>query len=176
MFGLLPPIGLEIPCSMHAVDVPLRVEGLGVVTLTFKGGIKVRVEANLPGGLGGIKLRVIGYEMTADSPVLGRVTLCQADTEVTPLSLLELVKSLPPTFRNTIFLDVTLTFEKPPAGVPRVLSNPKTMALVNENLPMFPPQGSVYQLQAPVDFAPPDAPTRVLAQLQAFPATVSHNP
>src|ERR1700742_3278751 len=45
--GLLPPIGLEIPCSCYAVNVPLMVNVLGVITLDFKGGIKVRVEANL---------------------------------------------------------------------------------------------------------------------------------
>ncbi|MGK3983092.1 hypothetical protein WME99_08630 [Sorangium sp. So ce136] len=39
--------------------------------------------------LGGIKLKVIYHEWTADSPVLGRVTIRLADVDTTPLSLLE---------------------------------------------------------------------------------------
>jgi hypothetical protein len=177
LLGLLPPIGLEIPCSCYAVNVPLQVNVLGLVTLDFKGGIKVRVEANLAGGLGGVKLKVIGHEVSADSPVLGKVTISQADVEVTPLSLLELVKNLPPTFRQTMFLDFTVTIERPPGGgPPLVLSNTKTAKLLNDHLTVFPPQGSVYQLQEPVDLAPVGAPTQVVAQLLQFPVTVSHNP
>jgi hypothetical protein len=57
-----------------------------------------------------------------------------------------------------------------------VLSTTKTAALINPNLTRFPPQGDVYQLQAPVDLAPVDAPDQVVAQLQQFPVTVTHNP
>ncbi|HEU4324594.1 MAG TPA: hypothetical protein VFS21_15735 [Roseiflexaceae bacterium] len=157
--------------------MPLRVDVLGIITLDFKGGIKVRVEANLAGGLGGVKLKVIGHEVSADSPVLGMVTISQADVEVTPLSLLELVKNLPPTFRQTMFLDFTVTIERPPGGdPPLVLSNTKTARLLNDNLTVFPPQGAVYQLQEPVDLAPVGAPNRVVATLLQFPVTVSHNP
>lgn len=177
MTGMLPPIGLEIPCSCYAVNVPLQVNVLGLVTLDFKGGIKVRIEANLAGGLGGVKLKVIGHEVSADSPVLGKVTISQADIDVTPLSLLELVRNLPPTFKQTMFLDFKVTVEKPPGGgPPLVLSNTRTAQLVNDKLTVFPPQGAVYQLQQPVDLAPVGNPTQVVATLQQFPVTVSHNP
>ena len=175
--GLLPPIGLEIPCSCYAVNVPLQVNVLGVITLDFKGGIKVRVEANISDGLGGVKLKVIGHEVSADSPVLGKVTISQADIDTTPLSLLEVLSTLPPSFRQTMFLDFTVTIEKPPGGGgPLVLSNATPAVLVNDNLTVFPPQGSVYQLQQPVDLAPVGAPTQVVAQLLQFPVTVTHNP
>jgi hypothetical protein len=175
--GLIPPIGLEIPCSCYAVNVPLQVNVLGLVQLDFKGGIRVRVEANLGAGLGGVKLKVIGHEVSADSPILGKVTISQADIDVTPLSLLEVVRTLPPTFKQTMFLDFTVTVEKPPGGgPPLVLSNTKTATLLNDNLTVFPPQGSVYQLQQPVDLAPVGAPGQVIATLQQFPVTVSHNP
>lgn len=175
--GLLPPIGLEIPCSCYAVNVPLQVNVLGLLTLDFKGGIKVRVEANIGAGLGGVKLKVIGHEVSADSPVLGKVTISQADTDVTPLSLLEVIGTMPPKFKQTMFLDFTVTIEKPPGGgPPMVLSNTKTATLMNDNLTVFPPQGSVYQLQQPVDLAPVGAPSQVVAQLLQFPVTVSHNP
>lgn len=175
--GLLPPIGLEIPCSCYAVNVPLRVDVLGILTLDFRGGIRVRVEANLGSGLGGVKLKVIGHEVTADSPVLGKVTISQADIDTTPLSLLELIGNLPPTFRQTMFLDFTVTVEKPPGGgPPMVLSNTRTATLLNDHLTTFPPQGAVYQLQQPVDLAPVGMPNQVVAQLLQFPVTVSHNP
>ncbi|MDM9580803.1 hypothetical protein [Nostoc sp. GT001] len=175
--GLLPPIGLEIPISGYTVNTPLRVDVLGIITLDFKGGLLVRVEANLAGGLGGVKLKVIGLEFSADSPVLGKVTISQADIDETPLSLLEVTKNMPPTFRQTMFLDLNVTIEKPPGGgPPLVLSNTKTATLLNDNLTMFPPQGAVYQLQQPVDLAPVGAPNQVVAQLLQFPVTLSHNP
>jgi hypothetical protein len=175
--GLLPPIGLEIPCSGYAVNVPLKIDAIGMVQLDFKGGIKVRIEANLNGGLGGVKLKIIGEEYSADHPTLGRVTLSQSDTDATPLSLLEVVSNMPPKFRNTLFHDFTLTIEEfPGATGPQVLSNTKTMTTLNDNLTVFPPQGSVYQLQQPVDFAPVSDPDKVVAQLMALPMTMSHNP
>jgi hypothetical protein len=175
--GFLPPIGLEIPCSAYAVNVPLMVNVLGVITLDFKGGIRYRVEANMASGLGGVKLKIIGMEFSADSPILGKVTISQADIDVTPLSLLEVVGNLPPTFRNTLFWDFTFTVEKPPGGgPPMTLSNTKTATMLNSNLTVFPPQGAVYQLQAPVDLAPPGAPNQVVAQLLQMPLTMSHNP
>lgn len=175
--GLLPPIGIEIPCSVYAVNVPLRVDVLGIITLDFKGGILARVEANITGGLGGVRLQVLGFEVSADSPVLGQVTMSRADIDVTPLSLLEIIKQNPLTYRATTFLDFTVTIEKPPGGgPPLVLSNTKTATMVNYNLTAFPPQGSVYQLQEPVDLAPVGAPGQVVAQLLQFPSTISHNP
>lgn len=175
--GLIPPIGLEIPISCYSVNTPLKMDVLGVVTLDFKGGIKYRIEANLGAGLGGVKMKVLGFEMSADSPVLGKVTLRQAEVDTTPLSLLEVVGKLPPTFRQTTFLDVTMTIEKPPGGgLPLVLSNTKPLRLLNDKLTVFPPQGAVYQLQEPVDFAPVGAPNQVVAQLLQMPTTMSHNP
>ena len=173
----LPPIGLEIPMSMYAVNVPLKVDVLGVITLDFKGGRKMRVESVLKTGLGGVGLKVIGFEISADSPVLGKVTLSQADVDTTPLSLLEVVSDNPPVLRETLFLDFNVTIEKPPGGgPPLVLSNTKTAQMLNARLSVWPPQGNVYQLIQPVDLAPVGAPSQVVAQLLQLPATTSHNP
>lgn len=175
--SFIPPIGLEIPCSCYSVNVPLQVHVLGLVRLDIKGGIRVRVDKNLQVGLGGVGLTVIGFEMSGDSPVLGKVTLSQSDVETTPLSLLEVIKTLPPTFKNTLFLDFDVTIEKPPGGgPPLVLRNTKTAQLFNDNLMSFPPQGNVYQLREPVDLAPVGAPGQVVAQLQQMPTTMTHNP
>jgi hypothetical protein len=136
----------------------------------------VTYPGNISAGLGGVRLKVIGHEVSADSPVLGKVTISQADIDVTPLSLLEIIGNSP-VFRQTMFLDFTVTVEKPPAGDgPLVLSNTKTAALVSPRLTNFPPRGDVYQLQEPVDLAPVGSPDQIIAQLQQFPITVSHNP
>ncbi|MDI1448737.1 hypothetical protein [Polyangium sp. 6x1] len=158
--------------------MPLRVNVLGIVSLDFKGGIKVRVEKNIAEGLGGVMFKIIGHEVSADSPVLGKVTLSQDwDIDTTPLSPLEVISTMPPKFKNTLYHDFTFTIEKPPGGgPPLVLKNTKTAALVNDNLPVFPPQGSVYQLQQPVDLAPAGAPSQVVATIMQMPFTVSHNP
>ncbi|WP_437626807.1 hypothetical protein [Sorangium sp. So ce1151] len=177
MQELLPSIGLEISCSSHALNVPLMVDVLGLVTLDFKGGWRVRVESRITEGLGGVKLKVIGIEWAADSPVLGRVTISQADTDATPLSVLKVIQNVGPRYSNDMFLDFTVTIERPPGGgPPLVLANTKTATLLNDRLCVFPPQGAVYQLQQPVDLAPVGAPNQVVAQLLQFPLTVSHNP
>jgi hypothetical protein len=171
--GLLPPIGLEVPMSCHALNVPLKVESAGDVNLDLKGGIRVRVEADLHSGLGGRMLKVISFEMNADHPQLGRVTLSQADVDTTPLSSLEL-RSNTPTFRSTFLLDWTLSIETTPDG-PRVLSNPQTATMLQDHLTAFPPQGALYQLQQPVDFAIIGSPDQVRASLLQLPTTVTHN-
>jgi hypothetical protein len=172
----LPPIGLEIPCSSYAVNVPLKVDVLGVLTMAFKGGWRVRVEENITSGLGGVRLRALGNEWNAESEALGKVTMSQTDIDDTPLSLLEITDSWP-VFRNTMFLDWEVTVEKPPAGDrPLVLSNTKTATLICDRLYNFPPQGAVFQLQQPVDLAPVGTPDKIVATLQQFPLTVTYNP
>ncbi|XXY49039.1 hypothetical protein WME91_54440 [Sorangium sp. So ce269] len=162
---------------MHNSDTPFRVDVLGVVRLDFKGGIKVRVEENNPGGPGGVKMRVIGFEVSADSAVLGKVTLSLANSDATPLSRLDLTGNSPSGYRETWTLDLQVTIEKPPSGgPPLVLSSTRPARLLNNNLTVYPAQGAVYQLQEPVDFGPVGAPNQVVAQLQQFSPTVSYSP
>ncbi|MGK3982759.1 hypothetical protein WME99_06960 [Sorangium sp. So ce136] len=173
----LPPIGTEIPCSIYSVNVPFLVHVLGVVTLDFKGGIKVRVEENNPSGPGGVKMRVIGFEVSAASPVLGKVTMTTTNSGATPLSQLDRTGKSPPTLRDTWVLDLQVTIEKPPGGGPPwVLSSTRPAKVLQDNLTVYPAQGAVYQLQQPVDLAPVGSPGQVAAQLQQWPITVSHNP
>lgn len=170
------PIGLEIPCSGYAVAAPVKVPTLGTVNLDFRGGIKVRVEADMPGGLGGRKLKVIGAEWRADHPVLGEVVITQRISDA-PLSTLEVTGANPPQERNVIFLDLTMTIEKWPGGGPtRSLYNPKSFTLHKDALNGFPPQGEVYQLREPVDFMLEGTTTGAVVQFLAFPLVLSHNP
>jgi hypothetical protein len=175
--GLLPPIGLEIPMRGQAVNVPLKIDGMGVVTLDFQGTFMVRVEENLGGGLGGVKMRVIRFRMKADHDDLGMVGLAGANEDTTPLSLLEVVSNLPPAFRSTLFLNWELTTSRPAGGNgPLTLSTTQTAALIHDHLTVFPPQSAGYQLQQPADHAPVDNPGQVTATLLEFPVTLSHNP
>ena len=183
--GPYPPLYAEIPMTCVATGVPLQLQlkNLGIVKLNFNGGMVVRVEAFLPpnlslgGLLGGVHLRVLNFEVSADNPVLGKVTMTQPNIDTTPLSLLELISLNPPTFRQTLFLDFTVTIEKLSASdPPLVLSNTQTAVLLNDNLTQFPPVGAVYQLQQPIDLAPVGNPSQVVGQLQQFPVTVTHSP
>ena len=171
---LLPTLGSEIPCTCYAVNVPLKVNTLGIVPLDFKGGIKFRTESN---SASGVKLKLYDFEVSAHSPVLGKITISQPVDNVTPLGPLEESGATPPTLRQTIFADFTLTIEKPPGGgPPMVLTNTKTARLVNNSLRVFPPQDDVYHWQEPVDLAPVGSPNQVFAQFLPFSLTVSHDP
>lgn len=175
--GLLPPVGLEIPIRGQAANVPLKINGMGVVTLDFQGTFMVRVEENLAGGLGGVRMRVIRFRMTADHDDLGMVGLAGTNEDTTPLSLLEVLSTMPPTFRSTLYLNWELTTSRPAGGNgPLTLATTQTAALINDQLTVFPPQGALYQLQQPADHAPANNPGQVTATLLEFPVTLSHNP
>ena len=171
----LPPIGLEVPIASYTSDSPLRVDVLGVVRLDFKGGIKFHVVDRMSSGLGGVTLQVIGNEWSADSPVLGRVTISQADVDTTPLGTLEVVDERP-TFRDTWRLDWTVTIEKPPGAVPRSPSSTP----VRPNLgatgcrtgrPKAPSTSCGTGRSRPVGDR-----DQVVGQLLQLPMTASHNP
>jgi hypothetical protein len=173
MSTTLPTVGSEIACTQHASDVPLRVDVLGILRLDFTGILKYRVESTIDGGRG-VNVKLAEFESSADSPVLGKVTISRRDAD-TPLGVLELVSDDPPRFKHTTFLDFEMTIEKPPGGgPPLVLANTKTMTLLNTSLTAFPPDQRVYQQQQPTDLAPVGSPNQVVAQLQQYPVTVTH--
>ncbi|MEU4587795.1 peptidase inhibitor family I36 protein [Kitasatospora aureofaciens] len=122
-----------------------------------------------------MRVRVIGFGVTADTSDVGGVTIAQSNNDTAPLSLLEAVSDR--TLRTTPFLDWTMSIEEPPGGGGRLeLSNTQTVALVNDHLTLFPPQGDVYQLQQPVDHTPAGGPAgQVVATLLQFPVTLTQS-
>jgi len=58
----------------------------------------------------------------------------------------------------------------------RVTTTSDDVPFINDKLLRFPPQGDVYRLIEPVQLAPVGAPDQVVAVLQQFPVTVTHNP
>ncbi|OLE25740.1 MAG: hypothetical protein AUG49_09990 [Catenulispora sp. 13_1_20CM_3_70_7] len=171
----LPAAGVEVPCSCYAANVPLQIN-TGIVNLDFKGGIRVRVETNDNDGL---KLKIIGHKVTAVIPKQLSVTIEQSDTELTPLSVLNMARSFPPSPQMLMYLDFKLTItwldgrRKPPLTVSTL--NPAQ--LLATNVTQFPPSNLTYNLQAPVPLgAPGTDPAEAPVTLQGFPVTVNQWP
>lgn len=174
----LPPVGVEIPCSCYAVNVPLRIS-TGLLTLDFRGGINVRVRTSNETGL---LMEVTGHRVVADTPEV-LVTIEQSDATITPLSVLQMnpgdpaaIPPVPPFPEMIVKLLFTVTIEPKSARMaPLVLStdptNPATLssgALMN-----FPPVNQTYSLTTPVPLY--DQTGDQVAELQAFPVTVNQS-
>ena len=186
---LLPPIGAEIPCSCLAVDTPLTI-GTSLVTVDFRGGIKVRVDVNPEDPVNSVRLRVVGHKVSAELPEDeggkrggGTITIEQNDVDVDAKSLLRLTQQFPPMFEQTMVLSFTMTIDNPEkylrgAGIrtskayePLVLTTKDPGRLLG-SLTQFPPKGDLYQLQNPIDLVLPDNPDRTIATIDRFPVKV----
>ncbi|WP_116047061.1 hypothetical protein [Amycolatopsis palatopharyngis] len=191
-----PPLGAEIPCSCLAVNTPLTVRA-ATVTVDFRGEIRVRVEASDPLDPWSLRLKVIGHKVSANDngegndpgsrqdQGLGEITIEQGDFETTPDSLVKMLSQSPPKWEQTMFLDFTMTIERPPeelmrralgvslsrAPEPLVLSTKEPGKLIGQ-LDNFPPKGEIYQLQNPINLVIPDNPDEVVASIDKFPVKV----
>ena len=174
--GSVPPVGLELPCSLRDGGAVLTYAGLGPVTLDFTGHVTYRVDAPLGAGLGGVKLKILRFDVGAVHDVLGRVTLTHRDIDTTPLSVLELVRNLPTTFKQTTYVDVWLWIEVPPDGAGQLSMSHKPMTLRCDSMTVFPPQSSTYHLQEPVAFSLDDGPDSPVATLERFSPVITHSP
>ena len=169
----LPSIGQKISCSISAASVPLEIGMLGLITPGLTGAFTAEVDSALSSSPGGVYLRVTSFEMTGSCPPVGTVTLGQADTDTTPLSLLEVTAG--PAYRSTLFLDFTVSFQTPPHGCAGQLAGTETGTMLNDSLTEFPPSspGALYRLYRPIDLAPADQPAHVMARLLELPSTVT---
>lgn len=170
----LPPIGAEIPCSMLAVNTPLRIRG-EFMTVDFRGGIKHRVEVNPDDPQYSVRLRTIGFRMSAELPDDGTLTLEQNDIDVYAKSVLRLTQKFPPRYQLSLELGFTMTIDQPDdlgrIHEPLVLTTKDPAQLVGQ-LTQFPPRGDLYRLQNPVDLILPDEPDSTIATIQRFPVRV----
>ncbi|MCC3764516.1 hypothetical protein K3N28_15745 [Glycomyces sp. TRM65418] len=112
---------------------------------------------------------------------LGEITLEQGDFETTPDSLVKMLSQSPPQWEQTMFLDFTMTIERPPEQLialagrteePLVLSTKEPGKLIGQ-LDNFPPKGEIYQLENPIKLVIPDDPENTIAQIDKFPVKVS---
>lgn len=187
-FSGLPPIGAEIPCSCLAINTPLRIR-TSLVSVDFRGGIKVRVDVNPDDPHNSVRLRVVGHRVSAELPggddraSAGTITIEQNDIDVDAKSLLRLTQKFPPQYEQIMVLSFTMTIDQPDdllrrAGVrspkayePLVLTT-KDPAVLKGILTQFPPRGDLYQLQNPVELVLPDDPDTVVATIERFPVKV----
>ncbi|MFD9891362.1 hypothetical protein ACFWY9_18620 [Amycolatopsis sp. NPDC059027] len=184
----LPPIGAEIPCSCLAINTPLQIR-TALVSVDFRGGIKVRVDVNPDDPINSVRLRVVGHRVSAELPggdgvnQGGTITIEQNDIDVDAKSLLKLTQRFPPRYEQIMVLSFTMTIDQPDdllrrAGIrsskayePLVLTT-KDPAMLVGKLTQFPPRGDLYQLQNPVDLVLPDDPDTTIATIQKFPVKV----
>jgi len=186
---LLPPIGAEIPCSCLAINTPLQIR-TSVITVDFRGGIKVRVDVNPNDPVNSVRLRVVGHKVSAELPGAqstgasgGSITIEQNDVDVDPKSLLRITQSFPPKFEQIMVLSFTMVIEQPQAmlamaGIksskayePLILTTKDPAKLIG-SLTQFPPKGDLYQLQNPVDLIDLENPDTVVATIKQFPVKV----
>lgn len=183
----LPAAGQETVMDVAATGVPIQVGGR-TVTANFTGTVKTRAESNATDPTGkSMALRVVSFDMKADTPELGKVQLTKTSVETTPSGMVELAKLYPMIVRSTMVVDFTLTADRMPSAAspvsnkiqqavpagPLTLSTKKPAVLVSGNLTQFPPNGDVYQLQEPVELALPSSPDSAAVTIQQFPAKVT---
>ncbi len=170
--------GDELACELVAEQVPLTIDGVGEVALDLTGATTLRVEDNPP-DTDGIDISVPAFELRTETPELGLVTITMTESGDPPPAseVTEGSSSATAGVEHVMQLDLTVTVANASeGGEPMVLMSTRTARFVNSNLAGFPPQGAVYQLQAPIDLAPVGGSGQVVAQLMQFPVTVSHNP
>ncbi|WP_020673443.1 twin-arginine translocation signal domain-containing protein [Amycolatopsis nigrescens] len=178
----LPPIGAEIPCSMLAINVPLKIR-TALMSVDFKGGIKHRVDVNPDDPENSVRLRTVGFRMTAEMPDIGdgarqdggTITLEQDDVDVDPQSLLRLTQRFPLRYEHVSVLTFTMTIDQPDTYAriyePLVLTTKDPAQLVGK-LTQFPPRGDLYKLQNPVELVLPEDPDTTIVTIQRFPVKV----
>ncbi|MFD7475981.1 hypothetical protein ACFV8Z_28460 [Streptomyces sp. NPDC059837] len=174
---LLPPIGAEIPCSMLAINSPLKIRN-SLVTVDFRGGIKHRVDVNPNDPINSVRMRTVGFKISAELPRenggRGSITIEQNDVDVDPKSLLRITQSFPPKFENIMVLSFTMVIEQPGngnGGEPLILTTKDPAKLIG-TLTQYPPKGDLYQLQNPVDLIDLENPDTVVATLQKLPVKI----
>lgn len=159
----------------HARDQhPLQIR-TSLVTVDFRGGIKQRVDVNPDDPINSVRLRTVGFRMSAELPGAegegggGSITIEQNDVDVDPKTLLRVTQSFPPKFETIMVLDFAMTIQQPGGGEPLVLTT-KDPAKIIGQLTQYPPRGDLYQLQNPVDLIDDDK--NVVATIQKFPVKI----
>ncbi|MEW1860621.1 hypothetical protein AB0399_09590 [Streptomyces sp. NPDC088194] len=168
--GLLPPIGAEIPSSMLAINSELEVKG-ATYHVDFRGGIKQRVDVNPNDPLYSVRLRTVGFKVSAeiDSGKYNYVVFEQNDVDVDVRSTLTLTQQFPPRYVERDELSFSAVFEPKDGGEPLVLVTKEPMVLT-ASLTQYPARGDQYRLDKPVDLVDPEHPDNVEAVLKTFPS------
>lgn len=133
-------LGVDIPCSCYAANVPLTLD-TGLVKVDFKGGIEICVKAftnNI------IELDIVGHNVVATLPDGTTVEIKQADAQITPLSFLQINTSgIFPYPEMILKLLFTLTITRPDGTQTVFKTDPSDpVQLSSGMLTSFPPNNS----------------------------------
>ncbi|WP_030390125.1 hypothetical protein [Streptomyces sp. NRRL S-241] len=164
----LPGIGVEVPTTMTAVDVPLEVDGV-LVKVNLQGRMRQRTEA-LPGESPNqaVRLRTIAFHLEGETADGGLRVMFDLDgADASPASTLRVRSNFPPSLEETDVVALVATIRR--AGQPEIALHSVHPAVLTATLSVFPPRGDDYQLENPVDFVVPGTATPV-ARLLALPA------
>ncbi|WP_329580943.1 hypothetical protein [Streptomyces sp. NBC_01361] len=169
---MLPPIGAEIPCSALAISVPLQIRDR-LVSVDFRGGWKHRVEVNPNDPINSVRLRLIGFKMSAELPADkgaegGSITIEQNDVDVELASLLKVTQPSPPKYECSLVMSPFTMAIYQPGREEQILVTKDKFTLIGQ-LTQYPPKGDQFQLQKPVDLVDLDKPNTVVATIQKFP-------
>ncbi|MGY5002842.1 hypothetical protein [Streptomyces griseus] len=153
----LPPVGVDIPCSMYASNVPLQLNILGALVLDFKGGINLTVRTSKEDG---IVLEVQGFRVEADlspkTPQSGTlIAITTANATLTPLSALQIAGA--GGLEMLIHLSLVFSTIDKATGTETVIAatDPKKYATLRAaDVKAFPPVNQQYTLQVPVKLYP----------------------
>ncbi|WP_326611994.1 hypothetical protein OIE62_16940 [Streptomyces scopuliridis] len=165
-FPLLPPIGAEVPSSMLAINSLFEYRGTAY-SVDFRGGIKQRVDVNPDDPINSVRLRTVGFRVSAEIPGGGSITLEQNDVDVDPKSILRITSHFPPKFDEHDVIPVSATVELPGKD-PVVLNGIEPLRLSATGLSQYPARGDRYLLDRVLDFATLDRPGTPVARLVTF--------
>lgn len=149
LLGGLPPVGTDIPATVSAANVPLKLNALGALTPDFKGGINFSVKTSKADGL---VVEVQGFRVEADTspntPKAGTlIAMSMADATLTPLSIIRSDGEM------LVYLSLTVeVIDKATGETTTMLSTDpaKYATLKATKLKEFPPVNQLYTLQEPV--------------------------
>ncbi|MCM1976485.1 hypothetical protein [Streptomyces sp. G1] len=147
MNPLLPPIGAEIPCSVLAVGAFVEYDG-AILPLDFKGGIKYRVEADPTDPFNSVRLRTVGFMVSAQGS--NGMTFDIEQNDVADSSgRLTVVQPAPLKLKHRDVLSFTLTIQK--SGAQAVVLTTRAPMVQLSTLTQFPPKGDTYTLESVVE-------------------------
>ncbi|MGA4862152.1 hypothetical protein ACPB9J_05885 [Streptomyces lavendulocolor] len=155
----LPPVGVDIPCSMYGANTPLKINILGRLTLDFKGGFTAAVRTS---STDGVVVEVQGFRVEADTspstPGSGTlIALSKSDAPTVPLSVLQAVSS--GGLEMLLHLPLTVEVIDKATGEThaRLVTAPAKHATLRAvDVQAFPPVNQLYTLLEPVQLYPAD--------------------
>lgn len=184
----LPMPGVDYELKLSSSDVRLSVQERQC-SASLVGSVEAEAKVKLPESGGNVismdfddmELRGSSSSCQGKSTVegLGTIRIKQDDTTITPENVLTMTSVVPPTFKQTVFMDFTMTIENPPSWLqqrsaqqaqPLTLVSKKPGELIGE-LTTIPPQGAVFKLQNPIELVLPGQ-DETIATLNKLPLKV----